>query len=263
MEQSATHTGKAQYRLVRLAALTTDGRFNRPISSNWVETILSNFDMRAFGAIDLWEQDDGTLVILDGQHRVQSLRLAGVQEDAKVIPALVHKGLTLSEAARLFVQLNHEKLVNAYDRFKALREAGDLETGDVDRIVQNLGLTVAPATSDGCISCVEALYRCYRLGEPKGVVLSRALIALHSAWGDLSEAYRSALIRGLALYIHDHRDADPSAIGTALARGPGAPINLLAWAKTIAGTQRLPLDRAIADVIEARVMKRRHRPKAS
>ena len=33
--------------------------------------------------------------------------------------------------------------------------------------------------------------------------------------------------------------------------------------KTIAGTQRMPLDRAIAQVIEQRVMKRRPRPKAA
>lgn len=255
--------GEGRYQKVRLDDLITDGRFNRLVRQSHVERIASDFTPAAFGVIELWQREDGTLVILDGQHRCAMLRLLGYPADVKCAPALVHAGLTLDQAAELFVKLNASKLVNAYDRFHALLTATHTRTCDIDRIVRASGLRVSAGKTDGTISAVDALDKVYGLGEPEGAVLAKALRALGGAWGEASEAFASPILRGVALYFHQHRDSDPDALATALVRGPGAPINLVGWAKVLVGSQRMHMDEAIATTIEKRVMVTRRSVKAA
>lgn len=255
--------GEGQYRQVRLNDLITDGRFNRPVAESQVRRILADLDPRAFGAIILWERDPGEYVILDGQHRVEALRRAGVPDELKCIPAIVHSDLTLSMASRLFVELNASKLVSAYDKFNALLTAGDNKAADIERIVRTHDMTVGSGTKDGCISAVAALYYVYEMGEPEGQVLALTLKTLRTAWDINSEAFRSPILRGVALYFHQHRDAQADAIATALIKVPGAPVNLLGWAKGLAGSQRMPLDQAVAQIMETRVVNRKRRPKSA
>jgi len=252
--------GEVEHRRVRLVDIVTDGRFNRPVSNAAVDRMVGAFDPRAFGTIVLWERDE-ELVLIDGQHRVEAARRFGISEKLRCIPAAVHKNLTLAEAAGLFVSLSKTKLVHSFDRYRALLIAGDSETKEITRIVQGRGLKVAGGRQDGGVSAVGSLYNLYRLGEPEGTVLEAVLRTLYQAWGPMSEAYTAALLRGVGLYFHEHRMTLPSQLAEALVRGPGAPINLVGWAKGVAGTQRMPLDRAIAEVIDRRVMRRRSRPK--
>jgi hypothetical protein len=248
--------GEGHYRTVRLNELVTDGRFNRPVRNTKVEEILSDFNIQALGTIKLWERDNGELVIIDGQHRVEALRRKGVPEGVKCIPAIVYRG-TLGHIARLFVQFNNTKQVSAYDKYHALLTAGDVQTRAIDQTVRTQELIVGPSTADGTLSCVDAVRKVFCMGEPEGAVLGKTLAALVSAWGPTSEAYRSPIVRGVGRYFHEHRETDPEELAEALVRGPGAPINLIGWAKTIAGQQRMPLEKAIAEVIENRVMKRK------
>lgn len=245
---------KARYRLVRLNELRTDPRFNRPVSQSTVDRIVSEFNAEAFRVIEVWETPEG-LVILDGQNRTEAARRVGVPEDAKCIPANVHTGLTLAAAAELFVELNASRLVSAFAKFHALRTAGHPETIAIDQIVRTQGLIVAEGQTDGCVSGVVTLRKVYQMGEPRGAVLAQTLATLCTAWGDISEAFRSTLIRGLAGYFNEHRQAVPADVAEHLVRGPGAPINLIGWAKAVAGTQRLPLHQAITEVMTSRVMK--------
>lgn len=260
--QGEAPIGGGQYQTVRLADFETDGRFNRPVSQRHVDRIVHDFNARAFVVIVAWGRDDGRLVILDGQHRVGAARLRGIPEDAKVIPTIIHRGLTLDAAAELFVQLNASKFVGAYDKFHALRTAGHAETVAIDAIVTAHGLRITRAPGDGCISAVTAVQWVHQTGEPEGAVLGNVLAAMQQTWGILKEAYTAPIIRGIGRYFHEHRDTVPTELAEALRRSPGStPLNLMALGKTIAGSQRMPLDQAIAEAIETRVMKRVARPR--
>jgi hypothetical protein len=251
---------KGRYQTVRLRDLVTEDRFNRPISESWIAELMSTFSAERFGCIELWARDDGTFVILDGQHRTETLRRLGVREDIKCVPAIVHYDLKLDKAAELFVWLNHTKIIGPLNKFKALLTAGHRETTDIDQIVRAQGLTVG-GNQDGRLGCIVALRWLYNLGEPRGAVLARTLATLHGAWATASEAYTQAMVRGVGRYLNKHRDVTPGDLAEALIRGPGAPINLTGWAKAVAGTQRMPLDAAIAMIVEDRVMNRRPRPR--
>jgi hypothetical protein len=257
--------GGAEFQVRKLADFVTDGRFNRPISRRHVNAIKSKFNARAFRAIDAWEREDGKLVVLDGQHRIVAAREMGVPENVKCIPTMVHRGLTLEEAAELFVQLDFALLVRAYDQFKALLTARHADMVAIDRIVRRNGLVLARVAGDGAIGCVDAVMKVYALGEPKGAILDATLAALYRAWGELKQAYGASLVRGVAEYIHEHRDVDPDELGSALAYKAREPFSLLAWAATIAGTERLPRHTGVAKAIEVYVMKpqRRRRPRSA
>jgi hypothetical protein len=252
--------GEGRFQKVRLDDLITDGRFNRPVRTSHVERLASDFTPAAFGVVEIWKRDDDVLVILDGQHRAELLRMLGYPTNIKCVPALVHEGLTLDMAAELFVKLNASKLVGPWDRFKALLTATHKRTCDIDRIVRSHGLRVGGGKKDGVIAAVTAVEAAYTMGEPEGVVLGKTLAALTAAWGDMSEAYGSALIRGTSLYFHEHRDTDPADLADALMRDPGAPVNVMSRAKTLAGSRRMNLDEAIAITL-SKIMEKKRKPR--
>jgi len=252
--------GSGRYQKVRLDDLITDGRFNRKVRQAHVEKRASDFSPAAFGVIEIWKREDGVMIILDGQHRADLLRLLGYPTTAKCVPALVHEDLTLDTAAELFVKLNASKLVGPWDRFKALLTATHKRTCDIDRIVRSHGLQVGGGRKDGVIAAVQAVEAAYAMGEPEGAVLGKTLAALTGAWGEMSEAYSSALIRGTALFFHEHRDADPAELSDALMRDPGAPVNVMARAKTLAGSRRMNLDEAIAITL-SKIMEKKRKPR--
>lgn len=257
---------EGRYQKLRLADLVTDIRFNRPVRAPHVNKIVSAFVPGAFRTIDVWQREDGGLVILDGQHRCKALETLGVPTTAKCVPALVHNHLTLDQAAWLFVVLNANKLVSAADVYKALLTAGETETVAIDQIVRSFGLRVATngGSREGAISAVTALREVYRLGEPYGTTLGRTLASLFRAWAEAREAYGSQLIKGVGLFLEEHREVEPDVLADALARRPGAPINLLSWARIEAGPQRMAMAQAIALVIEKRVLKpSKGRPKSA
>lgn len=246
-----------RYGKVKLSELVTDGRFNRPVSESWVVKIAEDFQSTAFGTIEVASNEDGTYTILDGQTRVGALKRMGVPEDKKCVPAKIHDGLEQSERALTFVTLNASRFVKAYDKYRALLAAKHEETMAIDRLVRSFGLVVTNGKRDSGVSAVAALQKTYRMGEPFGDVLDATLRTLQSAWGDIADAYDGRVIEGLAVYFHESRDASPLEVAKAIVNGPGAPIGLIGQAKLIAGGQRMSVPRAIAYVLEHRLMKRK------
>jgi hypothetical protein len=257
--------GGGRYEKVRLADLTTDGRFNRPTSEKQIANIDGGFNMAAFRTIEVWQREDGRYVILDGQNRTEVLRRRGVPLDAKCVPAIVHRDLTVEEAAELFVLLNSGRAITPFDRFRAMLTNGEAETVAIDATVRSFGLRVTDKGADDALACPGTLYTVFRTGSPPGALLGRTLRALVEGFGSIKEALGAVLIRGVARYLYEHPDIDAGMLGEAFKYKPGAPIYLLNWAKTTAGGERrMTLEAAIAEVIEHRVMGRtRRRPKAA
>jgi hypothetical protein len=94
------------------------------------------------------------------------------------------------------------------------------------------------------------------MGEPEGLVLGETLLVLFTAWGEMAEAFQSKLLLGVGIYLHEHRESNPTAVSEALLRTQGAPINLIGAAKQIAGMQRTSLPVAIAKVVDASMRRR-------
>lgn len=246
--------------LVALDALVTDGRFNRPVSSAWVDNLVSNFSGRAFGTITTSRRRDGSLVILDGQHRVESLRALGLDEERRCIPAVVHEGLSLEDEAYLVKILNDDKAFNPYDKFRALLTAGDPEARHITSICEKLGLRIGSGSRDGVVTAVSTLRRVYKISEPKGRLLRQTLRVIIRSWGESSDPLRNEIIAGVAEFLHLHPEVDEEALTKKLAALPGGCMGLKGRAKVLRGpTPNLSIPAAIAQVIEQDVMRKRRR----
>lgn len=245
---------------VCLKDLKTDGRFNRPISWAWVDRLVSSHKKEAFGSIILSERSDASLIILDGQHRVEVLRQLGLADDRKVIPAVVHKKLSFADEAYLVKTLNDQRQFSAFDKFRALLAAGDPHATHIQNLVAQFDLTIAQGKRDGTIESVVALQRMYLLSEPKGEVLTKTLDVVNQAWGLYSESVKGHTLEGIARYLHQHPEAESTVVVAKLTKLPAGPVGLLGRAKALRGpTPSMGLAAAIAKVIEQEVSKKRPR----
>lgn len=151
------------------------------------------------GLVVVNERELGSNVyqVVDGQHRVTMLRMAGEE----MAPCEIHRGLTPKEEADLFVklqQLRRSRLISG-DMYRALRAAGNPHLLAFERIVQDCGLTVTLSSSGkttvkgtkGLVDFTE------RFGEYR---MRAALTALNKAWPENDVAHTTRMIQGAVIY---------------------------------------------------------------
>jgi len=87
---------------IALDEIITQSGFQRPISSAQVEKITSNFDENRLGVLTV-SYRDGVYYIVDGACRVHVMR----NLDYTHAYAVILTGLTYSQEAKLFIELNN------------------------------------------------------------------------------------------------------------------------------------------------------------
>lgn len=212
---------------LRPVDMVVDAEVQRVFDQAHAARIAKQYDPLLFGLGHASRRDDKEYYVLDGQHRVEAAKEAGMGE----IPVLfkVYRNLTHADEAALFLKLNaNKKSVAALDSFRVSVEAGHPVHCDVKRIVESFGLRVAAYRSEGGISAVVALLNVYegKVGIkptneartnplPKGQLLSRTLHILTRAWSKDRDAFDAILVRGVAALLTKH---GPSLDGDRLAK---------------------------------------------
>lgn len=166
--------------VVKLADLQRDPSYQRAISQDLVDEIARTWDIVAAGPIVVSRRKNGTLFIVNGQHRAAAATQAGEQE----ILAHVINGLTAKEESVLRLKGNKRRNDSAQERFRAQIAAGDKESLEIVRIVQEAGGTVNfhPDAKYGVntVSGLETIYR-----KDGGMLLARTLEVITGAFGNL------------------------------------------------------------------------------
>lgn len=168
--------------------------------------LTTEYDMALALRILVSQRDDGSLYLLDGQHRVEGARRAGEKE----MIAFVYTGLTHEEEADLFYKHNDARVgMNAQLKFNAAVEAGYPEQVEIKEIVQNLGGRINVHGNQLGINAVVMLERIYKVRGPGG--LRRILKMVKEAWPDYNfsnPAASSAMLGGLAYFDALHFDTN-------------------------------------------------------
>lgn len=138
---------KPQAQYVRLGDLKFDPRYQRTDNINQarVNDIAKNYDPAAVGAIYVNRREDGTLFVVDGQHRVLAMRKKhanDIGENYQML-ALVYDGLTIVEEARLFWHQTKRTAVSATDQYTARVAAEDPRMCEIREIVESHGLKIS------------------------------------------------------------------------------------------------------------------------
>jgi hypothetical protein len=190
---------------VRVDELVTPPEYQRILDDAWVRFLVSHYDASRMLVIVVSRRLDGTLVIVDGQHRVAALRLLGVQ----VVHAIVHEGLTAVEEANLFEDLNRNRHApTTFDLFRAKVAGERPDAIAITAIAADFGYTFhrggAVAHSIQAVGAVEAIYR------QGGSDLLRSVLRITSGpWAGSIEGVEGQMLRGLAMFLRAYM-AEPS-----------------------------------------------------
>lgn len=174
-------------------------RYQRNLDVRRVEKIAADFNPAALGAITVVKRADGTLWIIDGNHR----RNAAIRVGHKEMFAIQYEGLTLAEEAALFLELNATKQVQAVDRFHASVLAGDPQSVEIAEVLARHGWSVSMDNRPGKIASVAALGNIYQgvgiAGQKPGVQLvDDTMATVTAAWGLNRDGGQGQIIRGIA-----------------------------------------------------------------
>lgn len=185
-----------------VSRLFIDQRYQREIKQHRVEKWSAEFDPDSFGVLIVSRRKDGTLALIDGQHRRAVMLKLGWSEQS--VPCYVIENLSPEKEAGLFHRYNSGVQPNAFEDFRALLMAQDPEAVAIEKIVMGANLQIGESLGShgaGKIVAVGALRRVYQLGPS---VLAQTLKTMVMCWGDTHDVLQSAPILGVGNFFAYH-----------------------------------------------------------
>jgi len=184
---------------LNISTLEVDRRVQRELNPSWVAKIARDLVLVQLGIITVSRREDGSTIILDGQHRVEALRFAGINE--YVIDCRVLVGLSLEEEAKTFRLLNSTSKPNKIDHFLVRVVEGDEVARDINKILKRFGWQASRGKSAGSFSAISTLEALYR--EDREAAWS-AVQTITEAWDNSLESANGQIIFGLGAIYHRH-----------------------------------------------------------
>ena len=109
-----------------------------------IKRIANNWDWRMCLPLVVSKRDDGTLWVIDGQHRLAAAQLRG---DIPFLPCCVAVYGSVADEAAMFVAMNRtRKPMNRLDDFHAAVASGDREALEIAQLITDAGFTVSRKT---------------------------------------------------------------------------------------------------------------------
>ncbi len=197
-------------RWVPVADLRVDEAYQRAKEPAIVARLAARFNVDIAGPLRVSERDDGSLWVVDGQHRLDALRALGYE----VAYCYVERGRQRVEA-RGYVKLNAGTKVKALRRFKAtLIAADDPAIVAVDALISASGFVIAyDRNTDGPESfrAVSTALRIYRVRATDGAQgrerLARVLSLARETWPDTPGGGQSVILKALDSLLTTARGA--------------------------------------------------------
>lgn len=179
--------------------------YNRPVRDAHWKKIAKNFNPSECEALMVNRRTDGTLALIDGQHR--KMALLTVFGPEATWPCRVVRNLSFQQEAEMFLALNEQrKPVNVIERFNAALLAKDPAAMEIESIVQEAGFKLV--TNDGsynrktgrilAVGALVLIQRQYQAGTLSTVL--QLLRAAHGAKLGPSAEVMRAMASFLAMY---------------------------------------------------------------
>jgi len=152
-----------QFDVVSIKELQIDDAYQRTESlvHSRIRRIAKDFDILKFGCLVVGHRDDGSMWVVDGQHRYHGGLIAEVKE----VPCLIFDSSGREQEAALFRALNIDRTrVGAYGIYKAALAYGDPVSRDIDILLRKYGLDMDAKIRDGVFKCASAVMKSYEAG---------------------------------------------------------------------------------------------------
>lgn len=204
-----------KYEMVKPDDTVVDHAYQREQDEARVERMAKMFRADLIGVPVLHRRRDGSMVRIDGQHRLAAAILAGFGD----VPVMceIHEGLSLDEEARLFLNLNgHRSAVRAIDKFQAKTVARDETALAIVATLASLKLQVKKNRSKNSVCAIQAIEKAHRNGN-----LLQTMQAL-KVWCDGDpDAFDRQIVSAMSFFFKVFSEVKPLDIGDKLR--PHAP----------------------------------------
>jgi hypothetical protein len=221
---SETHAGldarsPSQIRPVKLRDLVPHPKVQRAFRAGHAAKIAGRLDLDALG-YPVVSRHGNIYHVIDGQHRVEALKLFGFLPD-DLVECQVYVDLTEQQEAELFLRRNDGKAVDALSGFHVAIHAGRADETTISDVVRQLGLRIGHrgrGRSADAISAVGTLKAVYgRVGDSG---LAKTLRIIRDAYGNA--ALEAPIIDGLGLCVQRYDGTlDEDTMITALSTAAG------------------------------------------
>lgn len=192
----------------RVPDLRIDGSYQRSIdngsSKDLIRRIAQHWNWSLFHPLSVARRADGSLWVVDGQHRLAAARL---RRDIYDLPCVVTRYDSAEDEAASFVAMNvQRRAMTAIDLFRAALASGDDTARKVARLLDRVGLTLAPHTNftawkPGMVSNIGGIQKVFRKsGE---ALTHRALVLTAQAFEGEVLRYAGTLFSSIAQLLHD------------------------------------------------------------
>ncbi len=203
----------------QVSELLTQVAYQREFDGTFAKRIQRDFDGRAIGVLVVNVREDGTVAVIDGQHRLYVAK----QQGYKSVTCEVYQGLDEKEEAHIFDLRNMQRrYVSASDRFRARLVSGDEAALEIEEIAHSCGLSVGkrPLRHEygrPTVSAVDTLEWLYRVGG--GIGLSWTLKFLTKTWPNDPTALRHDFLSGTWTFWRAYNDRiDEDKLSAALSK---------------------------------------------
>lgn len=245
---------KTSKRYVALGQVNVDQAYQRKLKKSRVEHISEHFDPDALGIIHVSERKDGSLWVVDGQHRVHGCRkFLGDGWEKQHVEALVYIDLTRDEEAWLFDHLNDVGVMRPFDRFRARLVHGEEVAVAVNGIASKAGFTIADGSGSlSCVGVMEQLYNGLRAQNAKDGPgnLALTLAIVNKSWGNKSPHPNGNIIHGLGMFLERYGgEIDTPRLVKKLAEYPGGFSGLLGKARALRDIEGGQVAHAVFELI--------------
>lgn len=192
----------SKIRRIKLDALNVDRSYQRDLSMPLVEQIRDHWDELASELVLVSEREDGSLWIINGQHRSAAARLRGESHiDARVV-----KGLTVEREASLRLKTNVRITDRPLERFKGKVAARDAEALSIVGLLAQFDTEINETQRmDEGVNSIGAIEALYRVDE--GQLLFATLRVIEQAYARVGPKTASAyLVKSIGWFIQRHAD---------------------------------------------------------
>lgn len=228
---------KPEVREVPLNQLVVDLRVQRPLDTRRANKIAAEMNLDAIGLICASHRDDDTYSVIDGQHRVEALRINGFT--GELVQCEVYQGLSLADEAAMFRLRNNTAKPQYLDKFRVRIIEGDPDALAVMAILKRYGWALLNQhvtgghKPDGRFAAVQSLERVYvadRDSDPTAA--ERTIATVTSSWGHEPDGVDGRLIDGLGrVYVRYGAAVNSTEMISRLRKYPGGPGALIGRAR--------------------------------
>lgn len=219
--------GRATMQWIPLADMDVSPLAQRARRDSHVNQLAAKFNIDLIGH-PVVNRRDGRVFIIDGQHRKWAADRVGLGSGS--VECETFEDLTEQQEADMFLELNSDLPVSAFEKFKIAVTAGRFEQCQINDIVGAAGLKIALSKEDGSVGCVSTLTDIFRKGGEE--CLARTLVIVLESYG--YSGLEAQVIGGVGLLLQRYGAilTNSRAIAS-LAPAPGGAFGLLQKARAV------------------------------